>query len=93
MSAQTGIRVRITGRVQGVGFRYFTHHRATSYGLRGYVRNLADGGVEVVAVGPPAVLAQLVGDLERGAPASRVKECRVTWEQIPERFARFSIDP
>ena len=50
------IRVRIRGRVQGVGFRYFTQRQATSLGLGGFVRNLADGSVEVEASGERVAL-------------------------------------
>ena len=43
------VRVRVTGTVQGVGFRYYTRREAAGLGLDGYVRNTADGSVEAVA--------------------------------------------
>ena len=43
------MKITVQGRVQGVGFRYFTYGRARHHGLTGYVRNQADGSVEIVA--------------------------------------------
>src|SRR3954463_12516566 len=59
-------RYVITGRVQGVGFRWFTHDAAAREGLHGWVRNLADGSVEVVAEGESAAVQQLEAGV--GAP-------------------------
>jgi len=56
----------VRGRVQGVGFRYFAQRAADELGLAGYTRNLADGSVEVYAVGPPGPLDRLAGLLYRG---------------------------
>jgi acylphosphatase len=50
----------VTGIVQGVGFRYYTRDEAMRLGLRGWVRNLDDGNVEVVVEGPEEALQQLV---------------------------------
>lgn len=55
------------GRVQGVGFRWWTRKTATALGLRGRVRNLADGAVEVRAAGPADALSTLETEL-RGGP-------------------------
>ncbi|XBS71109.1 acylphosphatase [Acerihabitans sp. KWT182] len=60
----------IYGVVQGVGFRYSTQRRAKELGLAGYVRNLDDGGVEVVACGEKTQLSDLQTWLENGGPRS-----------------------
>ena len=65
-------RYVVTGRVQGVGFRYFTQRLAAGLGLAGFVRNRLDGGVEVVAVGPEEVLGELERALWQGPPFARV---------------------
>lgn len=65
-------RVRVSGRVQGVGFRMATWHAARRLGLRGYAENLADGDVEVFAFGQPDPLRELLDWLEEGPPAARV---------------------
>ena len=62
----------ISGRVQGVGFRWFTAHVARELGLAGYVRNLPDGRVEVVAGGPEGRLATLQAKLASGPSGARV---------------------
>jgi acylphosphatase len=64
---------RVSGRVQGVGFRWWTRRRAQELGLGGSVRNMPDGSVEVHAVGPEDVLAVLEAALRSGPPASRVE--------------------
>lgn len=63
---------RVTGTVQGVGFRWFSRETATRLGLRGTVRNVPDGSVEVVAEGPEAAVAELRTRLEEGPPGARV---------------------
>ena len=59
-------RYVVTGRVQGVGFRWYTHDVAAREGIHGWVRNLADGSVEVVAEGGEEVLGQLEARLRAG---------------------------
>jgi acylphosphatase len=63
----------ITGLVQGVGYRYALAERAQAAGLRGWVRNRADGSVEACVAGPVADVAALVIWAERGPPAARVR--------------------
>jgi acylphosphatase len=69
-------RYRVSGRVQGVGFRVWTVRRASALGLRGSVRNLGDGGVEVEAEGPLGAVQRLVELLRRGPALAQVREVR-----------------
>ena len=69
----------VTGRVQGVGFRYFVRRRAEPLGLVGTATNLRNGNVEVVAEGPRAACEQLVAELEGGAAPGYVAAVEVTW--------------
>jgi len=62
----------VSGHVQGVGFRMYVQREASSLGLRGTVRNMPDGAVEVVASGDDAALGRLEAKLRQGPPASRV---------------------
>lgn len=64
---------RVVGRVQGVGFRWWTQRVGERLGLGGNVRNLPDGSVEVHAAGPSEALAALERALREGPPASRVE--------------------
>lgn len=72
MSAQRAVQFLVRGRVQGVGFRWFAMREATRLRLKGYVRNLPDGSVEVCAQGTPAALDALAAALAKGPPAGRV---------------------
>ncbi len=66
------VRLVVTGRVQGVGFRAFLIARANALGLDGFARNRADGSVEAVAAGPQAALAAFVEAARQGPSAARV---------------------
>lgn len=66
------MRYRITGRVQGVGFRYFTRRAAQKEGVRGWVRNVSDGSVEAEALGSDDQLAAFEEAIGRGPGPSRV---------------------
>jgi acylphosphatase len=65
---------RIRGRVQGVGYRYFAQRIALRLGVRGWVRNLPNGNVEVHAEADSAILATFREELERGPSMSDVDE-------------------
>lgn len=62
----------VIGRVQGVGFRWWTRRCAQSYGLRGTVRNRPEGSVEVHVAGPAAALESFRAQLDAGPPGARV---------------------
>jgi acylphosphatase len=73
------VELRIFGRVQGVGFRYATEREARALGLRGFVRNLADGSVEIVAEGDQGAVERLIAWAKHGprhASVERVEETR-----------------
>jgi acylphosphatase len=67
-------RFFVAGRVQGVGYRYFVQELAQELGLRGYVRNLRDGRVEVLAIASPETLHHVRQALKKGPMMSRVSE-------------------
>jgi acylphosphatase len=64
--------VTIRGRVQGVGFRYWTRRTATARGLEGWVRNRRDGSVEAVFAGPKEAVADMIELCRRGPDGARV---------------------
>lgn len=76
------IEAIVKGRVQGVGFRYFVQRTAEPAGICGYVKNLPDGTVEVVAEGKPEQLDHLMSALERGPSFSSVTDIDVRREQV-----------
>lgn len=91
MAKDVKLTARVSGRVQGVGFRFFARREASSRGLRGFVRNLPDGSVEVVAEGPHEDLEALLVALERGPSSSEVESVDVTWDAAGGDFAGFGI--
>jgi len=81
---------RVHGRVQGVGFRWWTRSIADRLGLGGHVRNLSSGSVEVHAVGRPDVLAEFERLIAEGPPSSQVTS--VEYIQPDEDMSRVSFD-
>jgi acylphosphatase len=79
----------VHGRVQGVGFRWWTRCRALELGLTGYAANLADGRVLVVAQGQREAGEKLLQLLEGGATPGRVDSVVADWSQPQERFDGF----
>lgn len=67
-----GIRWKLRGRVQGVGFRWFTRHEARELGVAGRVRNLSDGRVEIEAVAAASALEHFKERVLEGPPGARV---------------------
>lgn len=72
------VHVLVTGRVQGVGFRWACQEEAQRLGVVGQVRNLADGDVEVMAQGPESVVGAFIGWLRKGPRWASVSGLRVT---------------
>jgi acylphosphatase len=81
-------RLRIRGKVQGVGFRYWSVRQASKLGLRGWVRNRSDGSVEAVAAGPKDALDAFVAACHTGPRAARVDSVVVerAAEKVGEGF-------
>ncbi len=77
------VRAVVSGKVQGVFFRDYTRKRAQSLQLTGWVKNLADGGVEIVVCGSEAVVTHFIDWLWEGSPSSKVSD--VCWEIIPQQ--------
>lgn len=68
------VHLEVAGRVQGVGFRWFVRQAAIEAGVvGGWVRNRADGRVEIAATGPDGALAEFVAAARKGPPGSRVE--------------------
>lgn len=88
-------QLRITGRVQGVGFRYALQREAASCGVTGWVRNRTDGSVEALVQGPPEAVESLIEWARRGPPGSRVAELRTgpPAAEDDKPYARFELRP
>lgn len=77
MGVVTATDLTITGRVQGVSFRYATQREAERHGVTGWVRNEPDGSVAVHAEGPADAVARLVEWCRQGPPGARVERVDV----------------
>lgn len=91
MADSSSLQATVCGRVQGVFFRDFVTGRARELGLEGYVRNLPDGAVEVLAEGKRRQLEKLAGYLKEGPPAARVDEVVTVWSEYTGNYSGFSI--
>lgn len=84
------IHAYVSGKVQGVFFRDHTRRRAIDLNLKGWVRNLADGRVEVMALGEPFAIKSFLDWLKTGPPKAKVSD--LYWEEKkPNAFTDFSV--
>ena len=81
----------VSGRVQGVGYRWFVRREAEHREVVGWVANRDDGGVEVIAEAPGAILDDLVASLEDGPFAASVDDVRTTYEPARGGMDGFEI--
>jgi acylphosphatase len=85
------IRVRVTGRVQGVGFRAWTRRQAQRRGLAGWVRNEPDGSVAALIAGPPAAVEAMVGLLRAGPPGAAVAGVQIDEADASDAGRDFAV--
>jgi acylphosphatase len=90
MSQVKNFHIFVEGRVQGVGFRQFTYKKARSLGLKGWVRNLLDGRVEIEVTGPSAEIERFLKDVAQGPAFSKVKDLKAV-ATVTETTQDFSI--
>ncbi len=81
----------VSGRVQGVSFRYYTRQEAQRLGVMGWVANQRDGTVRVMAQGSDSILSQFIEFLHRGPSLARVENVEINWVEVTKKFTRFSI--
>jgi len=88
---QERLSARITGRVQGVGFRNFTQTRARRLGLTGWVRNESDGSVRLEAEGPREALEDLLEAVHEGPRTALVEGVDANWTDATDEFGTFRV--
>ncbi len=86
------LEVRVFGRVQGVGFRYFAHDAARRLRLVGYVTNLPDGSVRAYAEGPRGSLTEFLRQMENGPRGAHVREVQCHWGPASGQYTHFGIE-
>ena len=88
---QTRAHLVISGRVQGVAFRYYTRRQAQALGLTGWVRNQPDGRVEVLVEGRDAEVEAMIEWCHHGPPSAMVTNVEITRSQASGQFPSFDI--
>jgi acylphosphatase len=82
----------VHGRVQGVGFRYYTRSMAHRLNLRGYVQNLPDGSVRVECEGQPAAVEQMATWLRKGPSSANVTDVDLHWKSKKSGYSTFTVE-
>jgi acylphosphatase len=89
---RVAVRLIIIGRVQGVGYRWWAQGQARALGLDGWVRNLRDGSVELLAAGDTRAIDRLIAACRHGPPAAMVESIQ-RFEAEDEGFGGFQERP
>ena len=87
------VHLFITGFVQGVGYRNFVQHKAKKMNISGWVRNLSDKRVEVIAQADEKTLQKFIGLCKQGSFVSEVKDVSVEWQKPDKIFESFVKHP
>ena len=85
------LNMKITGKVQGVGFRFFVQQQAQKLGINGWVSNKSNGDVEALAQGEKADLEQFIAKVKEGPSFSRVEDVSLNWVKEAEQYFGFEI--
>ena len=85
------VNMKITGKVQGVGFRYFVLQQAQELGVEGWVNNKPNGAVEALAQGDKEDLEQFIAKVKEGTTFSRVDNVNLEWMNKGEQYFGFEI--
>lgn len=91
MSEKARVNIFVAGLVQGVFFRSQTKNKAGELGLFGWVRNLADGRVEILAEGEKDKLEKLIDWAKKGPDSARVDGLEINWQEHNDEFKDFEI--
>ncbi len=85
------LEIVISGRVQGVGFRYFTKQKAELYEIRGYVKNLGTSKVKILALGDSGNMDSFVQDLKKGPSSGYVEKVTTSPVEHSKEYNDFTI--
>ena len=83
--------ITVQGVVQGVGYRFFVLNQARLYGVKGYVRNMSDGTVQVVAEGEKGIVKDFIDRLRIGPLSAHVAGIDVKWDEKDSGFTEFRL--
>lgn len=87
----TRAHIKIYGIVQNVGFRFYTHRKAASANLTGWVKNANGDQVEIVFEGDRGKIERCVEECKRGPLLSKVSKVEINWQKPTGEFKRFEV--
>ena len=91
LMSDTAAHIVVSGLVQGVGYRWFASRNAEELGITGFVRNLPDGRVEVLACGDRGRISDLVALLRVGPRSSQVRDLALDWVTPDHAYSGFEV--
>jgi len=83
--------ILVEGMVQGVGFRYFVYRQANALGLKGMVKNLPDGNVQIAVSGDRSLIEEFIALVKVGPRQARVNNLHVRWSTSADHYEDFTI--
>lgn len=86
---KASVKIIVSGRVQGVGYRYFIARFCVEHGITGYAKNLWSGKVEIIAESRPEFLEELIQKAKEGPHHSHVSSCKVEWLEFENKYNNF----
>lgn len=87
------MHIVVSGVVQGVGFRWYALRVANRFGLKGYVRNRFDGGVEMYAEGDEGALSAFLDEIRVGPRNAHISNMNFNWIEYNGKYTEFRIEP
>jgi len=91
LEEKVSAQIHVTGRVQGVGYRYFTERAARDHGVSGWSMNMPDGGVMLEVEADSAAFERFVDELKKGPSMSDVRDVSVRYMPYQGKYKGFSI--
>lgn len=88
---EIGVHIIVKGLVQGVGFRYYAVRQASQLSVKGYVRNLYNGDVEIEAEGDRSLIKEFIKQVKIGPRSAQVKDLKIEWTEYQNRFKGFEV--
>ena len=85
------LHIIVSGKVQSVGYRYFSQMKAVQYGVTGWAKSVSDDTVEICALGTKDQLDPFIEDLRRGNPFSKILNLEITEMEQSDHFQSFTI--
>lgn len=93
MNDNARVHLLVEGHVQGVGFRFYVQEKAVALELTGWVRNLHDDRVEIMAEGEHSKLEEFINQVQRGPRNALITDLQLEWMQHEGNYRRFMIAP